>query len=240
MGTASSEAERAMQALHAACSQALAATFARSGDSVAPLYGFTTEMDAWIEALSAKPERLLIESANQEFLVAMLNAAQAQYRNAFKGLRLVLELCLQGVFLSSDLISLREWLASDRDTNWSQLTGEDGVFCRRFVRAMFPDLVDRAPAFRGLATKLYRELSECIHGNVPSAIPLPNMIEFDQAALDLWVSKATTVRLVVHFALTMRYLLELAPTSSPRLEPVVLDHLGNIPAVRAVFGGRTE
>ena len=240
MGAGSSEAERAMEALHDACSQALAATFARSAESFAPTYGFTTDMDAWLEALSAKPERVLFDAANQEFLVAMLNATQAQYRNAFKGLRLVLELCLQGVLLSSDLVALREWLASDRDTNWSQLTGDDGVFGRRFVRAMFPDLVDRAPAFRGLATKLYRELSECIHGNVPSAIPLPSVIGFDQDALDLWVSKATTVQLVVHFALTMRYVREVVPTSSPRLESVVLDHLGNIPAVRAVFGGRTE
>jgi hypothetical protein len=55
----------------------------------------------------------------------LLNNSQGQYRNAFKGLRLVLELILQGAYLSVYPVLLSEWLRSQADTSWQAILDPD-------------------------------------------------------------------------------------------------------------------
>lgn len=189
-------------------------------------------------ALDGRPERALYEVAHREYLVSMLNLVQGQYRNAFKGLRLVLELHLQGVLLSTDPIGLSEWLRNARDTLWAAIVDKDnGVFGPRFANAFFPALSERVGAYRGVVRDLYRELSEATHGNVPNAIQLPQSIVFDLDAFDTWCEKADTLRSTVHFALTLRYLGEMDETSTRFIDAVLLDRLGDIAPVRERLGG---
>src|SRR4051812_20246040 len=48
------------------------------------------ELEAWADAIAAAPEALLLAAVSKELQYALLAVAQGQYREAFKGLRLVL------------------------------------------------------------------------------------------------------------------------------------------------------
>lgn len=223
--------------LHDQCS--LAMDLSMRGDRVTQLgetYLFASDLDTWRSAINGQPEAKLIETAASEYVMATVNLCQAQYRNAFKGLRLVLELCLQSTHLSANLVLRAEWLKGESDTIWATLIDpESGPLSTRSVRAFFPDLEEDIAHFRQLAKTLYRELSECIHGNMPNHIPLPARLDFTENTFEMWQSKARSVRLVVHFAFALRYLLELPREKRVALEPVVTGQLGHIEAIRTVF-----
>lgn len=216
--------------LHGQCTQTMETSLL--GDNHAQLgeaYLFAGDLDVWRTALDGQMEARLIETASSEYVLAALNVCQGQYRNGFKGLRLVLELCLQSIHLSANLVLRAEWLRGEKDTIWAALVDPDnGPLSVRSCRGFFPELSEHVPHFRQLAQTLYRELSECIHGNVPNHIPLPTSLTFSQETFELWLSKAKSVRLVVHFAFTLRYLNDLSVEKRGPLEVAVTDQLGKV------------
>ncbi|HEV2567873.1 hypothetical protein [Sphingomonas sp.] len=235
------EAASNLGRLHEASSAAVHATL-ESGVAaeIGEAYAFVTELEAWREPLADQPEVVLFDTAHGEYLIALLNAVQGQYRNAFKGLRLVLELHLQGVLLSTDLLALKEWLGSGRHTIWARVVDDDGVFGNRMINAFFATFRVPAARMRDSAKTTYSELSECIHGNVPVAIPLPEAICFHEPSVRLWLEKARSVRRLTHFAFMLRYIGDIDEAARHRLEPALVDVLGDIVEVRSFFGGRTE
>jgi hypothetical protein len=220
--------------LHTCCSSALKSSLDdRFLSSNGASYAFATDLDVWNNALIGRPEQVLYLTAANEYVLALLNNAQGQYRNAFKGLRLSLELLLQGIYLSANLVILNEWLTSNADTSWTAIVDPDkGVFAKRFIRAFFPPAEEHAGTFDSLARTLYREMSECTHGNVPNKIPLPKTVEFDEATFALWHKKADTLRFVATFALTSRYFKSLAHSARKTLNPLVVDRLGHLESIR--------
>lgn len=228
-----------IEGLHVQCAGVVSQTYADGREAIlAQRYDFLADLETWSSVLLDRPENALFEVAQREYIVSMLSLAQGLYRNAFKGLRLVLELYLQGVLLSSDPIGRAEWLRNAKDTYWSSIVDEEnGVFTIRFARAFFPQIEERVGAFRGVAKGLYRELSECTHGNVPSAIQLPENIRFDVDVFNTWCEKADTLRPIVHFALAMRYLNELSAGQFSAVETLLLDRLGDINVLRERLGG---
>ena len=128
---------------------------------------------------------------------------------------------------------LNEWLTSHSDTSWDAIVdGENGVFSKRFIRAFFPNVVDDASAFKQLSKTLYREMSECTHGNVPNKIPLPKTIEFDEPTFLLWHEKAETLRYIANFALTARYFLAIPTNAKVAIIPIATDRLGHLESIR--------
>lgn len=220
--------------LHGQCTQAV--DLSVNGENEVLLgesYIFASDLDSWHLAIASHSESALLKTAAAEYLMALLNTCQGQYRDGFKGLRLVLELCLQTTHLSANLVLREEWLQGKQDTIWSTLVDVDvGPLSVRSCRAFFPDLSDHIGHFRLLAQTLYRELSECIHGNVPNYIPLPSSLAFSQETFALWHSKAKLVRLVVHFALALRYLPSLEAAKRIALGDALIDQLGHIAAIR--------
>ena len=105
--------------------------------------------------------------------------------------------------------------------------------------SVFPKLVEDASTYNAFAKTLYREMSECIHGNIPNSVPLPNTISFGEETFRLWHAKASTLRHVVLFVFTMRYFHELDQSQVGKIEPILLGRLGHLEAVRlAVEGGK--
>jgi hypothetical protein len=226
-----------MERLHEECTAAL--TSSVTGANVAALgrsYVFANDLDSWGDLLRGQPAATLVGAASAEYVLSVLNACQGQYRNAFKGLRLVLELCMQSVLLSADLVAQQEWLRGERHTNWAAIVnGDTGALSGRFAKAFFPELTPHVAHFRTLTETLYTELSECIHGNIPALIPLPDTLQFRQDTLDLWHSKAAIVRLTVHFAFALRHLKAATPEQAARVEGALMEQLGHIDAIRAEF-----
>lgn len=198
------------------------------------------DLNKWA-GVAAGGEKFLIQKASEEYLTALLNVCQGQYRNAFKCLRLVLELCLQGVYLSADLVELKEWLRNDALTNWGKLTDkESSPLSPKFCKAFFPEICEHSPHFLSLAKSVYKELSESIHGNVPDAIPLPDSFEFCNEVFNVWHEKAETVRLIVSFCFCVRYLNDLPSEQLQEIEPIILGQLDHIAPIRNAFGGPVE
>jgi hypothetical protein len=222
------------------CGEILEETFrvAENVDLQAKSHQLFIELEGWAAAVGAGPEALLFAAVSKELQFALLAVAQGQYREAFKGLRLIIELTLQIVHLSANRLSLLEWLQGRMDTVWNQLIDdENGVLSVRYAKAFFPDLEDSVHHFRALAKALYRECSECVHGNVSQHIIVPDVLEFNQESFTLWHSKADVAGLVSSFALTVRYCLEVGRDSLSTLEAALLDRLGHVPAIRRFLGG---
>lgn len=213
-------------------------TTAQNAKKIASSHIFISEMETWRKVLDQRQETELLKAAVLEYEFTLLALTQGHYRHAFRGLRLVLELVLQSVYLSANELLLREWLDNRADTVWNAIIDKDeGIFSQRFAKAFFPELTKDIQHYREMAVKLYRECSECVHGNVPICIPLPASLEFDQAVFDLWHSKASIVALIGHFALSLRYLPVVSESNISSLEQTLSDRLGHLEEVRKCLGG---
>jgi hypothetical protein len=228
--------------LQAKCTSVADATFAADSDRrQAASHSFISDVEVWIKALGNRPEVRLFQVGLKEYQFALLAVVQGQYRQAFMALRLSFELFLGGVHLSAKELELRIWLKGGSDLVWrSLIDDQEGVFSKRFVRAFFEDLGDKATTYRVIAEKVYRECSEYVHGNAPASATLPERIEFSPAAFAKWHDEAASIRLVVHFSLCSRYLETMDKAILAPLESVVLDNLGHIAQVRSIFGGPVE
>ena len=210
-------------------------------DSVAASLQFCNELEDWRNILCHRRETELLEVAEIEYLLALLALTQGHYRHAFKGLRLVLELTLQAVYLSMNEVRLREWFDNRVDTVWSSIVNQDeGIFSPRVAKAFFPDLAPHINHYCGLSQSIYRECSECVHGNTPKYVPLRLSLTFDQAVFDLWHSKAKVVVEIVHFSLSLRYLLEMSKDDVPKIATFLFDHVGHLTEIRNILGGPTK
>jgi hypothetical protein len=96
------------RALNEQCAQVVASSLQSENEAlIGDSYVFASDLEAWREAISEHSEANLLATAAAEYVISMLNVCQGQYRNGFKGLRLVLELCIQGVYLSANLETQR-------------------------------------------------------------------------------------------------------------------------------------
>src|SRR5579872_7226888 len=124
------------------------------------------ELNRWREALEPRPEGIGLQHAISEVTVGMFLLASGLYRPAFMSLRLFLELSLASVHFSVNRLDLAEWLQGNRDVNWASLIdAEQGVLSSRYTAAFFPELRDSVRAYNSIGSKIYRELSEFVHGN---------------------------------------------------------------------------
>jgi hypothetical protein len=204
-------------------------------------HGFIRDLETWTEVIGSRPEANLYRAGLREYQFALLALVQGQYRQAFMALRLSLELLLGGVFLSANELELRVWLSGRSDMVWNSLNHEEtGVLSKRFIGPFFESLAERASTYQALTRAVYRECSEYVHGSATTYNRLPESIAFDSGAFVDWHEKAKSVRLIVHFALSSRYLLFLEKPHRSMLEPILLDNLGHIADIREVFGASVE
>jgi hypothetical protein len=209
-----------------------------NGIKIARSHQLVQEIEDWTTILNSRREIALLKMVAHEYQFALLALAQGHYRHAFKGLRLVLELTLQSVHLSAHELDLREWLQNRKDTIWGTLVDDsNGVLSVRFARSFFSSLDQHIPYHRALAEQVYRECSECVHGNIPKHIPLPASLAFSKDSFDLWHAKADVIAMLCHFTLSMRYLQELPTDAIAKLETSLLARLGHIQEVRVALGG---
>ncbi|NOK17057.1 hypothetical protein [Corallococcus carmarthensis] len=223
--------------LHQKCSEIIGQSLQGNGEQLqGRAYGFTVELNTWIRVLGSRLEARLFKSVLREAQYGLLCLAQGHYSHAFRSLRLMLELGLQAVFLSAHPVELREWLESKKDTVWGEIIDEErGVFSARFVRAFDFEMEAHRKHYLSLSKAIYRECSECVHGNVQKHIVLPEMLEFSAQAFELWHEKAEVVALILTFAVSVRYFKELSLRERSMLETLLLDRLGHLSEIRNRF-----
>lgn len=203
-------------------------------------HAFIADLALWIECIELRREVILLEAAAREYQYALLALVLGHYRHSFSSLRLFIELSLSTVRFSAQELLLREWLASKRDVNWRRLIHpEKGIFSPRFTGVFCPDLKDEAVHVRTIVTKLYRECSEYVHGNLSATRTIPTALAFDESLFQAWHERAKSARLVISFALFLRYFDDLSQSQQARLESSIREHLEYLEPVRMRFGSAT-
>lgn len=187
------------------------------------------DLHCWRQVLVGRRELLILDLAATEYELSLLAVMRGDYRGAFIRLRLHIELICLSIYGSANRLDLEDWIGGIQDTSWNRLTEEtSGVFSTRFCRSFCPELVPEAKHYRSIATALYRECSEYVHGNISVTPAIPVTLSYSDALVQLWTAKATNASLIVTFLLTMRYLSELSSEQVSKTSEIIMDRLGHI------------
>ena len=208
----------------------------RASETLTASHNYLLDYDALKFSIAERPEASVVDAAVKEYQLAIFALVSGQYRHAFGGLRLFFELMLTAVQFSAHEIDYRMWANDSKDINWSALKDiQTGVFSKNFIQAFNPDFSDSAKQYLAIAEVVYRECSEFVHGNAGTHAILPSDITFQENVFFSWHEKAATMRLAIIFAFSARYLNYITKDAMDRMEPIIMDVLGNLPAVQAIF-----
>lgn len=192
------------------------------------------------QTLANRYEFVVFAQAIQEAKYAVFLISIGSYRNAYSSLRLFFELSLAAIDFSTNERLFLGWSLGRADISWSRLAdAQEGVLSKTFC-SLFPlDLAEHAQSYRTMATNVYRECSEFVHGNPSANSKLPEFLEFKkEAALD-WCNKLDTMYLVCVFLFSVRYLQVLTPEQLEKVKTDVLDQIAHLTPVRDYLGGVT-
>src|SRR5262249_35623178 len=104
----------------------------------------------------------------------------------------------------------------------------------------YEELAEDAPQYRAMGQEVYRECSEYVHGNALTHTSLDGTVSFQPHVFGAWHDTAKTIRLVSSFALCARYVYIAESANRSKLETVLMDNLGHMPAVRRILGAPVE
>jgi hypothetical protein len=199
-------------------------------------YNFLADLDKLRTAIDYRPEAEMLSYAAREYELALFLLVQGQYRPAFSGLRLFLELSLASIQFSASEIDYWRWAAEKRDLYWQSMTDEsNGIFSAHFIEAFFPEISEHGKQFGALARAVYRELSQYVHGNPSTHSSVSDGLAFDETMFERWHSHAESCRIVLIFAFSSRFLMKITRAKANELEEIVFDSLGNLKPIREFY-----
>ena len=191
------------------------------------------QLDQWSKALKNRPEAAVLRNAISEAALGEFLLVSGLYRPAFASLRLFLEMSFAAIHFSANRIELTEWLQGRKDVVWSALIdAENGVLSRRYADAFFPALRASVDSHNTVAGKVYRNLSEYVHGNSNTWEGSAKSIELDSLLQEKWIQHMEDACTVVEYALVLRFLKEIDLKQTPALAETINSSLGHIEALR--------
>lgn len=199
-------------------------------------HNYLLDFERLSSAINLRPEAEAFNAAIKEYQFALFALSIGQYRHAFIGLRLFFELSLATIQFSAHEIDFRMWAKDTKDLNWNTLKDNQlGVFSINFINAFNPTFSDNAKQYSAIAEKVYRECSEFVHGNANTHSSLPADISFDSDVFFAWHQKLESMRVTILFAYSARYLGYIDANEQQLIEPIILDVLGHLTPVQAIF-----
>jgi hypothetical protein len=194
------------------------------------------DIEKLIAAVKDRPEAKLMRLAMRELQFAFMAASFAHYRHAYISTRLFMEMMLGAIHFSAFEIKLRKWMNNSQDIVWASLVDKDnGPFAKSFISAFSPDFANHGPQFHAIAEGVYRECSEYVHGNMSTHGSPDQPLKYDRVQLIEWTDRMRSVRLIILFTFIARYANFLSEAQLENLEPILLEELGDNPAVQALF-----
>ena len=205
-------------------------------EKLAAAHQFIEDLHTWHKAISPSPESHLILLGGRELQFSCLSLVSGLYRQAFSALRLSLELSLSVSYYSAHRLELAEWTADKNDVRWGALIDEsNGILSSRFATAFFKDLQPNVSHYHETAKKIYRELSEFVHGNAGTWTVTPSQITYNHSLLELWSTMFQEAAETITFSYCLRFLRELPAQNLNALESAVLGRVQHISPIRDVF-----
>ena len=177
--------------------------------------------------------RSVFTQAIQEAQYGIFLISIGSYRNAYSSLRLFFELSLAAIDFSTNERQFLLWSLGRADISWNRLSeAQDGVLSKNFC-SIFPlDLADHAQSYRTMATTVYRECSEFVHGNPSATSKLPEFLQFKKETVLDWCGKLDTMYLVFIFLFSVRYLPSLTLEKKEIVKADVLEQLAHLAPIR--------
>lgn len=199
---------------------------------------FTTDFSTWVECLKDIPQSILLKSSLNECATANLFCSQGLYKHAMISLRLCLEHCLYAIHMSSNDFYFRRWKAGQEDMKWAAITdGNTGIFSKSFIRAYAPEFEERSAELNGIASNVYRECSEYIHGNYSKLNCLPGQNEFNQDMLSQYISRFQSISYLLSIALVIRFKEQIVSKGLlPTLENAIMHNIEMLPEIQLLYG----
>lgn len=225
--------------LHATAQTALHTAFADPTRKalLSSCHNFTLDLEDMAEVVSPNFASEKFLSAAQEAQCAIYLAIIGLRKQSYASLRYVLERTLAAILLSANELKYRQWVGGS-DLTWSAINGdESGVFSTSFVKAFLPDAKDEAAFLQRMASAVYRECSEYVHGNYSIASISQPIIKLDEEALGLWLEKFDVVQHVIFNAFAIRFCEELKNSPESRIFVAIEDSLSSKQYIRdALYG----
>lgn len=206
------------------------------GPKLVELFQFSDDLNIWTELLRDGADCTILISAIQEFELGFQAVLSGQYRYSFIAQRYFLEQICRFIYLSTNELHLRHWKLGLRDISWGSLVDiENGIFSKVFIRAFYSEVESEGDHLVTIASKLYRESSEFIHGNFSKIEELPNTIEFNSSLLGKWIEFMETSKFIALFLLCMRFSKDIEHQDISKIEEMVKDELGGIVEFNLLF-----
>lgn len=206
------------------------------GPKLVELFQFSDDLNIWTELLKDGTDCTILISAIQEFELGFQAVVSGQYRYSFIAQRYFLEQICRFIYLSTNELHLRHWKLGLRDISWGSLVDkENGIFSKEFIRAFYSEVESEGDHLVAIASKLYRESSEFIHGNFNKIEELPNSIEFNSSLLDRWIEFMVTSKFVALFLLFMRFSKDIGHHDISKIEEMAKEELGGIVEFNLLF-----
>lgn len=194
------------------------------------------DLESLARLVDGRPEEKMFSMACLEYQHALYAVAFSQYRQAHMSLRLFFELSLGSILFSAHEIDAQLWLKGQKDTTWSVIISkENGVLSKSFMGAFFEEIKEYCDQYHAMATALYRECSEYVHGNRTSYDGIDAEFSFHKETLDAWIDRADTARLVVKFVFLSRYLIHARPSLIADVEGLALEYFSDIHPFKEAF-----
>lgn len=198
---------------------------------------FINDFSAWVDSLNAFPQSILLKSSLNECATANFFCSQGLYKHAMISLRLCLEHCLFAVQLSTNDFNFRRWKCGQSDMSWSSIVDNDtGIFSKAFIHAYAPEFEHRNIELIAIATNVYRECSEYIHGNYEKLNCLPEQSEFNEEMLSKYISCFQSISYLLSIALIIRFKEYIYQNGLlPSLEAPIMHNINTLPEVQLLY-----
>lgn len=182
----------------------------------------------------------LLRTVSAQIESATLNLTLGLYRQAFSSLRLAFEMALGTVYFSIDKLEHFEWLKGKADIKWARLIDkENGVLSVRFTNAFFQDLSPFTNEYNEKASKVYRSLSEFVHGNNETWSKSGILLKSNDNLIKHFFSQLLEIADIILFVLSGRYLNSISQKERETME-FLSSQFNHIEPIRVLFGGPKE
>jgi hypothetical protein len=195
------------------------------------------EIKLWQEVLGNRPEAIIFDQIVSGLELGLFALVSGLYRQAYGSLRLAVELTAGVCWFSTSRLELAEWQSGEGDLIWKDITNPDeGVLSPRFRKAFFPEIKEELK-YNGLNKKLYRELSEYVHGHAKTWGGADD-IKYDEKLHKAWFEKIETYMTVTSVLLSLRYLQEVGDAAVAKLAPKLRARVGHVAAIATYLDER--
>jgi hypothetical protein len=226
-----------LEKINSECQQIFADTVVQYIEKLGKAHHLSACIFEYSEYLFDKHERELLGAVSAQIESSTLNATLGLYRQAFSSLRLALEMAMGCVSFSINKLEHYEWLNGKGDIKWAKLIDkENGVLSVRFSDAFFQDLSPYVDEFNENASKMYRSLSEFVHGNNETWTKSGIQLKLNKDLADHFFEQLFEIGDIILFTLSCRYLNSIAQKDRDTME-FLSTQLNHIEPIRVLFGG---